>query len=274
MDHLRIDGLILKHVDHLSIQQVDKLELDHDAFQCLEADTVRFQGVTFAPGSTLDINSVQSLLEIDYCNLTDAKILLVNSSQTDRTVSITNSHLDRFSAKIRAADFIMNENTFVRLPSGDRMVSVEYSRSLELKRNKYGIMDSYMPDVQLSNTTRSFHIDSKKGLSSDSLRWLEHLEGIGMTGHSRLGACEKRNPRDTLTHFNVYKSIKDVALVLQSKEKKGVVVGNNTSHLGTGTNTNEEGHAKLRNNVTSTHSFTSTILSFITSALIILILTF
>lgn len=202
VDRLHLASGSLRKVDRLSVQHVNKLVCNKDAFIELEADTVTFVNVTFPVGIELVPINIKSELKIVRCNLTDVTIL-VDWLPTDRSVAISHSYLDRLSLKINAATFTMDGNHFAALSSTSGLMDIAYSDFLNLKNNQFetNYILSAMPDVVSSNSSLKFQTQS---FSVESRRWLEHfkLEFVDataseVTGESRgkglTKTCEEQN---------------------------------------------------------------------------------
>ncbi|XP_057374027.1 uncharacterized protein LOC130694920 [Daphnia carinata] len=172
--HLQIASGSLRKVDRLSLQQVNKLVCNNDAFTQLEADTVTFVNVTFPVGIEIVPISIISELKIVRCNLTDVTII-VDRLPTDRSVSINHNYLDRLSLKINAATFSMDGNHFAALSSTSGLMDIAYSDMLNLTNNQFSTKNvlSFMPDVMSSNASLIFKAPT---FSAESMRWLEHFK--------------------------------------------------------------------------------------------------
>ena len=185
--HLHVGTASLKQVDRLNLENIGKLDYDKDALVELVADTMTFVNVTFPVGVELAPLSVKSELKIVRCNLTDFTII-VDSPQTDRSVSISHSYLNRLSLKINAGTFAMDRNQFVQLSSKSAgLMDIMYSHSIDLKNNQFGMNNAILPDVMSSNQSLIFHATD---FTAESKEWLGHF-GLKFTGTTPSGVTGK-----------------------------------------------------------------------------------
>lgn len=187
--HLHIGSGSLKQVDCLNLENIGKLDYDIDALSELVADTATFVNVTFPVEAELVPLSIKSELKIVQCNLTDFTII-VDSPQTDRSVSINHSYLNRLSLKINAGSFTMDSNQFVQLSSKSAgLMDIIYSHSIDLKNNQFGMNSniSILPDVMSSNQSLVFHATNFTAVSQE---WLGHF-GLKFSGATQSGVAGK-----------------------------------------------------------------------------------
>ena len=242
---LRVNRLVigpgsLKRVDRLNLENINKLEYVKDALTELVADTMTLINVTLPVGSELAPQSIKSELKIVQCNLTDFTII-VDTPQTDLSVSIHHSYLYRLSLKINAGTFTMDGNQFVQLSSKSAgLMDVMYSQSLNMKNNRFGMDNaiSILPDVMSSNQSLIFHATY---IFVESKEWLEHfkLEFTGtnqtsvtgrtldssrgsriLTQNSNVSSCDVQNaPDSTNSRVLICPNVKSLVEFLKTETK-------------------------------------------------------